>query len=132
MQSLLGIVKSIYCIELEHNSIPTAAVLSKPIYTPAAVGVVGLPVPVNCPLAPVILRVAVIVVDDEMPLPLIDPLVVDMFPLNGDMFPFELNVPFVVDMFPYAVIAPVVYGVFPVAAIVPLVAVLPFDNTLNC
>ena len=67
-----------------------------------------------------------------MPLPLIDPLVVEMFPLNVDMFPFELMVPFVVDMFPYAVIVPVVDDVFPVAAIVPLVAVLPFDNTGHC
>ena len=98
----------------------------------SAVGAVGLPIPANDPLAPVIFPVAVIVVDDELPLPLIDPLVVEMFPLNVDMFPFELIVPFVVDMFPYAVIAPVVDDMCPVAAIVPLVAVLPFDNTVNC
>ena len=125
-------MKSIYCIELEPISIPAAAVVSKPIYTPAAVGAQGLPVPVNDPLAPVILPVAAIVVDDEMPLPLIDPLVVDMFPLNVDMFPLELIVPFVVDMFPYAGLVPIVYDMCPVAAIVPLVAVLPFDNTVNC
>ena len=88
-------MKSIYCIELEHISIPAAAVLSKPIYTPATVGAIGLPVPVNDPVAPLILPVAVIVVDDEMPLPLIDPLVVDMFPLFVDMFPADVIVPFV-------------------------------------
>ena len=38
-----------YCKEVEHNSIPAAAVAPKPIYTSAAVGVVGLSVPVNDP-----------------------------------------------------------------------------------
>ena len=46
----------------------------------------------NDPLAPVILPVAGIVVDDEMPLPLIDPLVVNMFPLVDDMSPLSVDI----------------------------------------
>ena len=36
---------------------------SKPIYTPAAVGAVGLPVPVNEPVLPIMFPAAVIVSD---------------------------------------------------------------------
>ena len=54
-------MKSIYCIELEHISIPAAAVVSKPIYTPATVGAIGLPVPVNDPVLPFMCPTAVIV-----------------------------------------------------------------------
>ena len=61
MNSLLGTVKSTYCKEVEHNSIPAAAVVSKPIKTPAAVGVVGLPVPVNDPLLQFMIPTAVFV-----------------------------------------------------------------------
>ena len=50
----------------------------------------------NVPTAPVILPVAVIVVDDEMSLPLIDPVVADMFPLVVNMFPVAFIDPFVV------------------------------------
>ena len=56
-------MKSVDCIELEHISIPAAAVVSKPIYTPAAVGAVGLPVPVNEPVLPIMFPAAVIVPD---------------------------------------------------------------------
>ena len=41
----------------------------------------------NVPIDPVILPVAVIVVDGEIHLPLIDPLVVDMFPLVVNILP---------------------------------------------
>ena len=61
----------------------------------------------NVPTAPVISPVAVIVVDDEMPLPLIDPLVVDMFPLVVDMFPLVVDIlPPVVEMLSIAVMVP--------------------------
>ena len=59
-----------------------------------------------------------IAVDDEIPLPLIDPLVVDMFPFVVDMFPYEVIVSFVVEMYRIVVIA-------------LLVVVLPFANTAN-
>ena len=42
------------------------------------------------PVAAIILPVAEIVVNDEMTLPLIVPLVVDMFPFVLDMFPDEV------------------------------------------
>ena len=58
-----------------------------------------------------------IVVDGEILLPLIDPLVVDMFPFVVDIFPYEVIVPFRVDMFPSGV---------------PFVVVLPFANIANC
>ena len=48
----------------------------------------------NDPLAPIVWPVAVIVVDDEMPLSLIDPLVVEMFPLVVDIFPIAVIVSF--------------------------------------
>ena len=54
-------------------------------------------------VAPVILPVAVFVVDGEMPLPWIVPLVVDMFPFVVDMFPHVATAPVVVEMFPDAV-----------------------------
>ena len=76
---------------------------SIPKYTPTTDGAIGLPVPVNDPVAPIILPVAVIVVDGEIPLPLIYSLVVHMYP-------------FVVDPFPHAVMCPLV-------VIVPLVGV---------
>ena len=58
-----------------------------PKYTPTTDGALGLPVPVNDPVAPIILLIAVLVVDGEIRfLPLIDPWVVDVFPLVFDMF----------------------------------------------
>ena len=50
----------------------------------------------NDPVAPDIIPVSVVVVDDEVPLPLIDPLVVDTFPFVVDMFSFAASVPLVV------------------------------------
>ena len=60
-----------------------------------------------------------IVVDDEITLPLIDSLVVEMFPLVVDMFPDEVAVRLVVDMFPSVVIC-------------PFVVVLPFVDIQIC
>ena len=58
-----------------------------PKSTPAPVGTIGFPVPVHDPVALDILPAAVRVVDDGIfGLPLIDPLVVDMFQFVGDMF----------------------------------------------
>ena len=48
----------------------------------------------NEPVAPKILPVVVISVDDEMLVPLIVPFVVDMFPFVVDMFPCEAIVLF--------------------------------------
>ena len=45
---------------LAQISIPPAVVVSKPIYIPAAVGTVGLPVPVNDPVLPIMFPAAVI------------------------------------------------------------------------
>ena len=86
MKSLLGIVKSIYCRKLEQISIPPAEEeLSKPIYTPAAVGTVGLPVPVNHPVVPVMFPVAVMVP------------FVDMLPVDEDIAICSVQVPPVSD-----------------------------------
>ena len=70
-------------------------------------------------VAPVILPVTVIVVDDEMPLPRIEPFVCDFLPFVDGLFLDDVIVPFVVDM-------------FPLVAIVPLVVVLTFANIVNC
>ena len=69
-----------YCIWLEHIYIPLVACVSIPTYTPTVDGEVALLVLVNDPAAPDILPLAVSSVDDEIPLPLIVPLVVAMFP----------------------------------------------------
>ena len=69
--------------KLAQISIPPADDESKPIYTPAVVGAVGLP----------LVPMQDIVVDDEIPLPLIDPLVVDMFPI-AVIVPFVVMLPF--------------------------------------
>jgi hypothetical protein len=42
LESLLGIVKSLYCILLAQISIPLVAVVSKPKYAPAVDGEVDL------------------------------------------------------------------------------------------
>ena len=55
----------------------------------------------NVPTAPVISPYAVIVVDDKMPLPLIDPLVVDRFTLVVNILPS------VVEMVSIAAVVPV-------------------------
>ena len=97
-----------------------AEVDAVPKYTPAVDGVVGLPlVLLSDPVVPVTLPSAVLVVKDEATLPLIDPLVVDMFPFVVDMFPVEVIVPFVVDRLPSVVI-------------VPFVVVWPFVDIPNC
>ena len=77
----------------------------------------------NVPIDPVILPVAVIVVDDEMSLPLIDPVVADMFPLVVNMFPAAVIDPFVV-------IVPVVQftPIFSVQVLSPVSD--PSDNAL--
>ena len=68
-----------------------------PIYTPRVVGVVGCPlVHANEPVAPDILALAVILVDDKLHLQLFDRLVVDMLPFVNDMFPVVVIVPLVV------------------------------------
>ena len=91
-----------------------------PKHTPTTDGAVGLPlVPVNEPTTQVILPVAVLVVADEIPLPLIDRLVVDLRPVVVDMLPDEAIVLTVVELVPAAVI-------------VPFVVVLPFANIANC
>ena len=77
-------------------SLPPAAVVSMLKSTPAVYGAVILRVLAHDAVAPLILPLAVIVVDDEIPLPLIDPLVVDVFPFVVDMFPDEAIAPFVV------------------------------------
>ena len=65
-----------------------------------------MPAPVNDPIAP------------EITMPLIDPLVVDRFPLVVVMTPDEVTDP-LVDMFPTAVM-------------VPLVVMWPTKNIPNC
>ena len=77
-------------------SLPPAAVVSMLKSTPAVYGAVILRVLAHDAVAPLILPLAVIVVDDEIPLPSIDPLVVDVFPFVVDMFPDEAIAPFVV------------------------------------
>ena len=67
---------------------------------------VYFPVLVNDTLTPDILPLAVIAIDDELPLPLIGPLVVDMFPSVVDIFPDEVMVP-LVEMCPTVVIVSV-------------------------
>ena len=83
-----------YCKKLAHISIPPASIVSKTKSVPTIDGDVGLPAPVNDQVVP------------DIALPLIDPLLLDMF-LDE-------------------VILPLV-ELLPVGVMVPLVVVLPLD-----
>ena len=70
---------------------PPPVDVSKPIYTPAAVGATGLPGPVNDPNLPVMYPVAVM-----FPVAVIDPFV-DMLPVDEDIPTLSVQVPPVSD-----------------------------------